>query len=243
MITPMPSSPNLKDEVLNKIRTGNVQMKPKAYFVFKILLVAFVAALMVIVAAWIVSFIVFSLRVSERVVLLGFGWRGIESFFWLFPWRLFLIEIVLIVLLNWLLHHFRFSYRSPLLYSLTGGILLSGVIAIVMNSGSLQENLFQRYQQNNLPLIGGMYEKIMKPDDKPEILRGMIVDIQHDSLLIKNTDEETALIKVLLPEAAMLNQIFNVGDEVFVAGDLVEDTLHAYGIKKVIHFHPNFSHP
>lgn len=240
-----PTSHDLKDEVLNKIRTGDVHMKPKSYFALKIILLAFVAALVVIVAAWLVSFIIFSLNISERSTLLGFGWRGVRTFLWLFPWRLLLVEIVLIALLGTLIRYFRFSYQSPMLYSLLGGMILSGLLALVMNSGAVQEALLQQHRQSNLPLIGSMYERVERPerpDDQPEVIRGVIMGIEQNMMTVKNADEETALINVLLPESAFLGPVFMIGDEVFVAGDLVGDTLQAYGIKKVTHFRSVESH-
>lgn len=228
---------DLKSTVLEKIRTGNVHMRPKIYFVFKLLLVAAVAAATVIVAAWLVSFVIFSLRVSERSVLLGFGWRGIKMFLWLFPWRLLILEGVLIVILGLLLHYFRFGYRRPILYSLGGGILLSGVVAWIMSNGSLHETLLQQRQENNLPFIGSLYEKIEHPDNSAEVLRGVIVQIEKGSLSIKNSDDDEDLVRVLLPETMILGQMLHIGDEVFVAGELANDTLQAYGIQKVNHFH------
>ncbi len=241
-----PTSHDLKDEVLHKIRTGDVHMKPKSYFALKIILLAFVAALVVIVAAWLVSFIIFSLNISERSTLLGFGWRGIQTFLWLFPWRLLLVEVILIALLGRLTRHFRFSYRSPMLYSLVGGMALSGILALVMNSGAVQEALLQQHHQSNLPLIGSMYERVERPerpDDRPEVIRGVIMNMEQNKLVVKNADEETVLINVLLPESAFLGPAFMIGDEVFVAGDLVGDTLQAYGIKKVTHFRPIWPRP
>ncbi len=236
-----PTAHDLKDEVLNKIRTGDVHMKPKSYFALKIISLAFVAALIVIVAAWLVSFVIFSLNISERSALLGFGWRGIRTFLWLFPWRLFLVEVILIALLGILIRHFRFSYRSPMLYSLLGGMFLSGLLALVMNGGAVQEALLQQHQQDNLPLIGQMYERVERPerpDDRPEVIRGIIMSMEENTMIVKDADEENELINVLLPESAFLGPAFMIGDEVFVAGDLVGDTLQAYGIKKVTHFRP-----
>lgn len=230
-----PSTHDLKDEVLQKIRTGDVQMKSKSYFAWQVIALAFVAALIVIIAAWIVSFIVFSLTISERVSLLGFGWRGISTFFWLFPWKLALVEIVLIVFLNWLIRHFRFSYRSPLLYSLLGGLFVSGILAWAMHSGSVQEVLLNQHYQNNLPVIGPLYEDLERPDDKPDVVRGIVIELHGRDIVIRNIDDE-AILRVLLPENFQLGPVLMIGDEIFVAGELTDYGLEAYGYKKVVHF-------
>lgn len=230
-----PSTHDLKDEVLQKIRTGDVQMKSKSYFAWQVIALAFVAALIVIIAAWIVSYIIFSLSISERFSLLGFGWRGVMTFLSLFPWKLAAVEVILIIFLNWLIHRFRFSYRSPLLYSLLGGLLVSGVLAWVMHSGSVQEVLLSQHYRSNLPLIGSLYDRVERPDDEPDVVRGIVIEIHGRDIVIRNIDDE-ALLKVLLPENFQLGPILMVGDEVFVAGELTDYGLEAYGFKKVVHF-------
>lgn len=230
-----PSTHDLKDEVLQKIRTGDVHMKSKSYFAWQVIALAFVAALIVIIAAWIVSFIIFSLSISERAFLLGFGWRGIRTFLLLFPWKLALVELLLIVLLNWLIHRFRFSYRSPLLYSLLGGFVLSGVLAWVMHSGSIQQVLLDQHSQNNLPVIGSFYDRVERPDNQPDVIRGMVIEVRMRGLLIQDIDNES-LINVILPEGPSVGPRVLVGDEIFVAGEMTKQGLEAYGYKKVVHF-------
>jgi hypothetical protein len=230
-----PSTHDLKDEVLQKIRTGDVHMKSKSYFAWQVIALAFVAALIVIIAAWIVSFVVFSLNISERAFLLGFGWRGIRTFLLLFPWKLALVELLLIVFLNWLIHRFRFSYRSPLLYSLLGGFVLSGVLAWVMHSGSIQQVLLDQHYQNNLPVIGSLYERLERPDDQPNVVRGIVVEIKMGGILMQDIDKD-ALINVIFPEGLVVGHRLLVGDEIFVAGEMTNHGLEAYGVKKVIHF-------
>ncbi len=230
-----PSTHDLKDEVLQKIRTGDVHMKSKSYFAWQVIALAFVAALIVIIAAWIVSFIVFSLSISERVSLLGFGWRGIRTFLLLFPWKLALVELVLIAFLNWLIHRFRFSYRSPLLYSLLGGLVLSGVLAWAMHSGSIQQVLLDQHYQNNLPVIGPLYDRLERPDDQPDVVRGIVIEIRPREITIKDIDNEI-LLNVILPEGPPVGPMLLVGDEIFVAGEMTNHGLEAYGFKKVVHF-------
>lgn len=230
-----PSTHDLKDEVLQKIRTGDVQMKSKSYFAWQVIALAFIAALIVIIAAWIVSYIVFSLSISERISLLGFGWRGVMTFLSLFPWKLAVVEVILIIFLNWLIHRFRFSYRSPLLYSLLGGLVVSGVLAWVMHSGSVQEVLLDQHYRSNLPVIGPLYDRVERPDDEPDVVRGIVIEIHGRDIVIRNIDDE-ALLKVLLPEDFQLGPVLMVGDEIFVAGELTDYGLEAYGYKKVVHF-------
>lgn len=230
-----PSTHDLKDEVLQKIRTGDVHMRSKSYFAWQVIALAFVAALIVIIAAWIVSFIVFSLSVSERVSLLGFGWRGIRTFLLLFPWKLALLELVLIVFLNWLIHRFRFSYRSPLLYSLLGGLFVSGILAWIMHSGSIQQVLLDQHHQNNLPVIGPLYDRLERPDDQPDVIRGIVIEIRIRDIIIRDIDTNT-LINVILPGGGVVGPRLQVGDEIFVAGEMTSYGLEAYGFKKVVHF-------
>src|SRR5690348_1082993 len=109
---------NMKQDIMNRIKSGELDMRPRIYFMLKLaaLIVLMVATL--VVSIFILTFILFSIRINSQDVLLGFGSRGLTTFLRFFPWGLLFIDIALIFLSQHLLRQFRFGYRIPALYVL-----------------------------------------------------------------------------------------------------------------------------
>src|SRR4051812_38105080 len=101
----------VKDSILEKIKAGEVSMRPRSYFVLKSIILGILAIIGIFVSSLLLSFIFFSLHVSGRLFLLGFGGRGIEAFILLFPWKLFLIDLIIVFVLQSLIKQFRFGYK------------------------------------------------------------------------------------------------------------------------------------
>ena len=81
-------------EVLEKIKSGQVKMRPKAHFVLKTALVALGFILIILFVLYLISFIVFTLRMSGIWFAPGFGLYGIKIFLFSLPWLLILIAII-----------------------------------------------------------------------------------------------------------------------------------------------------
>ncbi len=64
---------NIKLQVLDKIQSGDISMRPKYYFFLKVAAVTLVSFLVLIISSFLVSFVVFSIVQSGRLFLLGFG--------------------------------------------------------------------------------------------------------------------------------------------------------------------------
>ena len=120
---------SLKNKVLGKIQAGEIHMKSKSYFVLRVILTIFVVLLILIISGLIISFILFSLKTSGRLFLLDFGMRGVMGFAFGFPWLLLFVDIVLLVILDYMLKSFRFGYHSPVVYLFLGTF----IFALVFN--------------------------------------------------------------------------------------------------------------
>ena len=239
--------------VLEKIQAGDVRMRSKSFFILKMISVIVVALLVLLVSAFFVSFISFSLRVSGRLVLLGFGWQGIRVFLVTFPWGLFLIDLVLAVVLERLLRAFKFGYRSPLVY------LFGGVLVIVVASGiildektPLHSTLWHAERTGAVPsyVSAGLYNNVRRPPHDEGVYRGKVVFMGIAApggpafLILKSDDQDidigdsattSQVWKVLLPPNFNNSDRVDVGigDRVLVAGSVMPDGVHAYGIEKI----------
>ena len=229
----------LKDSVLEKIETGKINMKPRFYFVAEVTALIVVAILTLLTSSLLVSFIIFSLIASGKLFLLGFGVRGLLTFFVLFPWSLLIVEIIFIILLEWLIKKFKFGYRSSLTRLVFVILLISIALSVVIIITPFHNILQNRAEQRNLPIIGSYYRGLRRPIPDQEIFRGVVSNVGTSSFVIDQSvdvdDNEASNSYYLidLPPNVPSSFFPSVGDTVFVAGKLTSyDTVEAYGIQK-----------
>lgn len=221
---------DLKNTVLTKISTSEVKMRPRIFFIGQLIGLIIVGVSLLITIALLTSFIVFSIQMSDRFFLIDFGARGIKTFLFLFPWPLFFAAIILLILFIVLFRNYRFAYRTPMIYVSCGALIVSIIVGGIIHTTSFHNQLLRRAQMRQLPFVGGLYEQIRHPSEHRDIVRGRIINISFPLITIQN--EENELILVRLPMSTANHKQLKVGDWVFVAGDLVDNELRAYGVRK-----------
>lgn len=220
----------MKDEILAKIEAGEVTMKSKLHFGMRWALLITTILAICIIAICLVTYILFSLHVSGRFMLLGFGAKGWRTFFHLFPWHLFLLEFLLILILGGVLKHFRFGYRHPALYIILATIGLSISIGMGINHFPFHDRLLQQYEQGKLPAGAKLYEKIRVPTERPDIFQGTIINVNDDNFTIAGPRGPQ---NVEVPRNVNPGEFLSIGDKVFVAGEITNGHIRAYGIRKL----------
>jgi len=233
----MNQNKDIKSIVLEKIQSGKINMKPRFYFVLKVVSLAVVSLLTLLTSSLLISFIIFSLIGSGKLFLFGFGARGILMFFVLFPWPLLIVEIVFIILLEWLIKKFKFGYQSSLSRLVFVLLLISIAISVIIDFTPLHSNLQHRAEQRGLPFVGDYYRGIRRPLPGQEIFRGVVSDVSTSSFVLdQKTDDDNMPNQkyvIILPPSTPQVAIPTVGDTVFVAGQLMPgNTVKAYGFQK-----------
>ncbi|MES2213432.1 MAG: hypothetical protein V4473_01155 [Patescibacteria group bacterium] len=225
---------NLKQKVLEKIEAGEVSMRPKIYFIFSVIISVLLMVLILITSIFLISYTLFSLSISGRLFLLGFGWRGVFVFIVLFPWVVFLVDIVLVTILGLLLKRFRFGYHSPTIFLFAGTAICIVVVSYVVNTATpIHGRIMNRAEHNALPVVGGFYTGLRHPHEDRGVFEGVVREIEDNTFMMHpDTDEESRLIRVITPTSTQVSLFITIGDHVFVAGDIVNGEIHAYGIKK-----------
>lgn len=232
---------NPKDAVLEQIRAGAVRMRPKMYFMLKASAVAAVATLVLALSIFLASFIVFGLRLNGSDSLLGFGSRGFVTFLQLFPWPLALLDLALIVALEWLLRRFRFAYSRPVLYLLiliSTAVVLAGVA--VADGTKLHDSLLDRAEREELPQpLDSFYQGArQKSQAELGVFRGEVIDVKGDTFVITNDDadqdSDDGTWEVSFPEGFDRAEV-EIGDQVFIAGDHDDGEVSPYGVRVIRH--------
>ncbi|MEA3344458.1 MAG: hypothetical protein U9Q16_02140, partial [Patescibacteria group bacterium] len=116
---------SMSKEITDKIKVNEIKMRPKIYFILKSILIVLIILFFAFFALYLISFIVFSLKATGVWFLPKFGFGGIFIFFKSLPWLLILIAAILIIILELFVKRFSFAYRKPLIYSISGIIILN----------------------------------------------------------------------------------------------------------------------
>lgn len=230
---------SIKEEILQKIKSGQVSMRPKYYFIIKVIALAFTTFVTFILSAVIVSYVIFSIKASGQTNLLAFGPRGLYHFLLALPWVILVVDLILIAFLDWLLKSFRFGYNSSVMFIFVVTMVSITVLATLINYTSFHRSLLFRAENKHLPVAGGFYVGLRMSHGNQGMFRGEVVSIISTSTFyIKHhdfdSDTDDGLIEVFTPQGSdVFTLLLRNGDEVFVAGDRIPSGIRAYGIRKL----------
>jgi hypothetical protein len=226
----------IKDQLLDRIKKGEVVMRPKFHFTLKVLATALVAFAVLVISVFIFNFILFSIRINHHDTLLSFGVDGLVAFLFFFPWLLLLVDILLIALLEWLLRQFRFGYTIPVLYLLAGIVVMTAVTGFALDRGTpFNDRMIERARHLPAP-VGDFYDGARKPWRKGSgLCHCEIVSIDENRLIASDLRKGTTTLQVVLPfdDDRATTTGLKVGDVVLIAGREKEGTLYAFGIHKL----------
>lgn len=236
MSLPTENFKSMRSAVLSKISRGEVIMRSRLSLMVRVILLITVAVAILILSLLITSFLLFSIHEGGELLLLGFGVRGIVLFFQLFPWMLFVLDIALILFMQWLIHGFQFAYRVPLLHLFGIVLVISVSLSVVIAITPLHHTLLKHSLSGQLPIVGTLYQRIYDADESYGEFKGRVLSIRGRNVTISHNDydrdEDDGTLVVIAAEGADLSDIAQ-GDWVYVAGDLQGTTITAYGVRKL----------
>jgi hypothetical protein len=229
---------NMRERLMHKIEAHEVSMRPRIFFTLQIVAILFVALAALLVSIFIFNFILFSIRISNEDSFLGFGPRGIWAFVYFFPWWLLLIDVALLSLLERLLRQFKFGYRAPVLYLLFGLLVVTGSVAFAIDRGTnFNERILIHGEHHGLPPpIGAFYGHARGPlPPDSSFCTCIVTAIKGNTLILQVAHASTTLTAVLPPnDPRATTTLFEVGDIIFIAGDLDNGVIRAFGIRRIV---------
>ncbi len=228
----------IAESVLKKIEIGEVKMKSRRYFLFKVGLLLALIFLTFLTSVTLVSYLLFSLKTGGYLFLLGFGTKGIYKFLLVLPWFLLCFNALLLFFLDYLLKRFRFGYNSPLIYLFLGTLFLVTIFSYLINFTSIHRAVMHRAMEERLPIGNHFYKNIRMSHKNKGIIRGEVVSIGEDFITIRHMkyDRDGGLEeKIFIQNGANLDSFIEIGDEVFIAGDIASGTqMSAYGVRRIL---------
>ncbi len=237
---PEQHSESIKDAVLTRITRGDVPMRPRSYFLIRIMaLVALVLAIF-LVTILIANFILFSIRINSHDELLHFGYRGFTLFIKFFPWPLLVLDVILIAIAQRLLSYFRFGYRYSMLFFFgLFALIVAGVGFAIDRGTGINDSLLHHDDRHQLPFgIDGFYRGVrLPPPPDSGICRCRITAISGNVLSSIDVDTRhghagTARTIIVNPAEPLLATL-HVGNIVFALGNMAPGTttINAAGIR------------
>lgn len=229
-----PDKRSLQETVLAEIKTGNTRMIPKWHFVLKAALAAVGLIIVLVVLLYLASFIFFILNKTGIWLLPAFGMRGISAFLSSLPWILLIAGSIFLILLEIMVRHYSFAYRKPLLYSLLGIVVVITGVSVVILQTSFHEGLYIRARIGSLPVIGQLYKSYeAERGQASDVHIGMISEITDDGFRIESPQGGTVSIIINSQTSFPQGIDFQSGDRVIILGDWDDNTVQAYGIRRI----------
>ncbi|HVV15065.1 MAG TPA: hypothetical protein VHD55_01530 [Candidatus Paceibacterota bacterium] len=228
----------MQEAVLRRIRADELSMRPRAYFALKMAAIMLVALAALLISVFIFNFILFGIRINSHDSLLGFGPRGIGAFLYFFPWNLLLIDVGLVLLLQWMLRWFRFGYKTPVLYLLLGILAATAAAAVLIDRGTdFNDRLLHRADRHELYFFGDFFEGARRPMPGSGVCKCTITAIAGSMLTVEDArGTTTRQLSILIPAGSprATTTGLAVGDVVFIAGDADEGgVIRAFGVRKL----------
>jgi len=223
---------SLSEKVLEKIKSSQVKMRPKFYFVLKTFLIIGGVFIIGALTVFLISFIGFHLRASGIWYLPSFGFRGLGIYLRLMPWFLILAGLILILILEILAKRFSFVWRRPIIYSLLAIILIALIGGFIIERTPFHRGLFFQARQGKLPFAGPVYREFGMPRFH-DVQRGVVEEVIENGFKIRTFDDQ--LLTVVLAEETQFpfGKEIEKGDTVVVMGEREDDTVRAFGIRKI----------
>jgi hypothetical protein len=223
---------SISEKVINRIKGGGVRMRPKIFFVLRTILIVFGAFSLTLLILFFVSFIIFMMRASGTLFLPSFGIPGFKIFFVSLPWVLIFATFISIILVEIFAKSFAIVYRRPIVYSVVFIIVLVLLGGIIIERTRFHPSLFWQAQERRLPVMGGFYRS-SNITRLQNVHRGIISEITSNGFLIRKPDNQILTI-IVTPDTQFLpGGEIKEGEEVVVMGRREDDTVYAFGIRRI----------
>ncbi|MDD5433605.1 MAG: hypothetical protein PHE77_03050 [Candidatus Pacebacteria bacterium] len=134
---------NISQKVIEKIKAGNVKMKPRSLFIFQAISLVFLALVVIVLAVFFTSFTGFALKVK------GYS-----------PFLVAVVSgVILFIMLAWVLSKkFSVFYKRPLLLGLAIILMAVAMVSLAVFLTPFHQTIMDYSQQKNVPIISPLYQ-------------------------------------------------------------------------------------
>lgn len=223
----------LGDNIVRSIRSGEIKMRPRWYFVMRDTLGTMAIVIVLLIAVYLASFIIFVLHQDGAWFVPVFGFSGWYALFNALPWVLITLSGLFVVLLASLATRYQFGYKWPLLYSLLGIVFLILAVSFLFVQTTFSDVLFASSLSRQIPLLGEYYPGVgvLSPNN---VHRGEIAQIMPGGFIVEGIFGGTSTIVIASETDMMPEGGLKIGDIVVIFGNRsMTGTIEAVGIEKL----------
>ncbi len=230
------NQPNLCQQIMEKIKTNGIKMRPKWHFVLGAALWVCGIILAALAAVYFVSLAIFILHRSGIWFAPAFGPRGWIVLFFSLPWLIILAAVVFIILLEIFARRYSFVWRYPLLYS-TLFLMLAVVIGGFLTA---QTPLHRRLGQNNnmpplpppLSQMKPFYENLEQRHRNPAVNIGIITEFNNSGFVMqeRHGEELTVIVDSNTKIKHQQDTSFKIGEMLIIFGPRAQNIIKAEAI-------------
>lgn len=228
-------SDDFSKQVIKVIESGNVKMRPRWYFVMRDVLAGVATVILLLMAVYLASFIVFILHQDGAWFVPVFGLAGWYSLFNALPWVLILLTTGFVISLALFGRRYASSYQWPLLYSLLGIFFLVAAASFLFVQTSFSQALFDGPISRDFPFLNEYYPGfgILSPND---IHRGVVIATTTDGFLLEDAmDDRTSSVVLTMATTFPVQGAVKPRDAVVVFGERnASGTILAAGVETLL---------
>jgi hypothetical protein len=224
----------MNDKVIDTIKSGEVKMHSRSYFVARAILIIIFSVLLFLFIFFVTTFIIFALQLNGGLYAAGFGPLGWLVFLSALPWSLLLLSIVLVLLLWMLLRRYAIVYHQPFLYVLLLLVVVISLACFFLSASSIHNGIYRYVSRYPVPVMTGVYEFETAPASG--VYRGQVVALATSSFILANAAGQTSTVFVLPGAVGELVDI-GPGDYVLIFGrGVATATIDAAGVETIVDY-------
>jgi hypothetical protein len=213
----------VKKEVMTKIKSHDIKMKPKIYFAMISILLGVGLSLSVFIVMFFVNIVFFRLRVYAPLGYLNLGPSGIKAFLFNLPLIHLIVSIVGIVLGLKILKRYDVSYRRNFKYIAI--FVISAILTFAFFLDKL--NIGDKLAANR-----GIRPLFMHRAAHNPWMAGEVVRVDKNTITIRTHFGDEIILKLSEVVNAPTGSVFIVGDKIRAVGEWNKDVFEVEGIIK-----------
>jgi hypothetical protein len=219
--------------IVEKIKKGEATMRPRWHFVLRALLSGLGVVILLLSLLYLASFIIFVLRETGVLFVPSFGLRGVGVFLFALPWFLMFITLVFVFVLEVLVRRYAFAYRKPLLYSVSGIMLLVVFGGMFLTFMGFHQGFAHYAKERRVPMAGAFY-KSFEHSLHDNVFPGTIILLTDDGFHMRDREEAELDIIITSDTRFPYGVDFVAGDTVVVFGERRgTSTIEAIGVRRM----------
>lgn len=229
-----PRQINIQEQVLEKIKAGQVKMKSKIVFALRKMSLKGSFGILMALSVFVFSLIIFFIGQQSSTQALSLGGKGF-SIFWSelpFSWLAFVIILILIATLIY--RRYTLAYRKPLKHSLTTMAVVVILVGTLFSLTGFHQGMAAKAASYDSGFLHSVYRRAISCDfDNDYMVIGKVISIDRESRKVEAFTRGHLPVTVQLFSDTRIRRAPKVEDTFIAIGYKEGSTFYAEGISKI----------